>query len=295
MTRREWFIGVGAVAVLAAAVVNSVLVVGQNDQVTLSNFGKPAGVMNAVGEDAPGLKLKWPWTQATYIDRRSQAIEATSVTVTAADQTPMSVVAVLRYRIEDPGAFLAAAPDDATARSRLDRLTGQGLTEALSGASVDDIRLMAPGPWAKARAAVSERARQEGLGVSVIDLALSRALPAPPLDQAIYRRMQSALEQRAQLIRAQGDVAKARILAAADQDVVRTQTAAAAEADNLIAQGDAERADIFQKSFGQDPGFADFYNSMQVYDQTLAQGDTTLVLSPDSPLLKYLKRGPTGK
>lgn len=295
MTRRDWIAGLAAVVALAAAAASSVFIVGQNDQVALSNFGKPAGVINAVGQDEPGLKLKWPWVQTTYLDRRSQAIEASPVTVAAADRTPMSVVAVLRYRIDDPAAFLAAAPDDATARSRLDRLVDQGLGAALAGASVDDIRLMGPGAWNAARDGVAARARQAGLGVAVEGLTLASALPASPLDQAIYKRMQTALEQHAQQVRAQGDATKARISAIADQDALRTDAAAKAEADNLIAQGDAQRAEIFRQSFGRDPSFADFYNTMQVYDQTLAQGDTTLVLSPNSPLLKYLKYGPSGK
>lgn len=295
MNRREWIGVLAGAAALAAIAASSVFVVGQNDQVALADFGKPAGVVNPAGENAPGLKLKWPWTRAIYLDRRSQTIEASPVTVTASDQTPISVVAVLRYRIDDPASFLAAAPDEATARSRLDRVVGQGLVTAMSGASLDDIRLMSPALWEKARQTVAARASQEGLGVAVVDLTLARALPAAPLDQGIYKRMQDALEQEAMQIRAQGDAQKAQIIAAADQNVARIQTDADAESANLVAQGDAQRTDIFQKSFGQDPGFADFYNTMQVYDQTLAQGDTTLVLSPNSPLLKYLKHGPNGK
>jgi membrane protease subunit HflC len=33
---------------------------------------------------------------------------------------------------------------------------------------------------------------------------------------------------------------------------------------------------------------------MQAYEQSLGQGDTTLVLSPDSAFFKYFEKGPAG-
>jgi membrane protease subunit HflC len=49
---------------------------------------------------------------------------------------------------------------------------------------------------------------------------------------------------------------------------------------------------IFANSFGRDPKFAAFYRSMQAYEASLGQGDTTMVLSPDSDFFKFFKNGP---
>ena len=60
-------------------------------------------------------------------------------------------------------------------------------------------------------------------------------------------------------------------------------------------EGDAQRTRIFAQAYGRDPSFAAFYRSMQAYEASLGQGDTTLVLSPDSAFFRYFERGPTGR
>jgi membrane protease subunit HflC len=59
-----------------------------------------------------------------------------------------------------------------------------------------------------------------------------------------------------------------------------------------MGQGDALRTRIFAQSFGKDPAFASFFRSMQAYEQSFSDGQTTLVLSPDSAFFRYFERGP---
>ena len=48
---------------------------------------------------------------------------------------------------------------------------------------------------------------------------------------------------------------------------------------------------IYAQSFGKDPSFAAFWRSMQAYDAALGQGDTTMVLTPDSDFFRYFQKG----
>jgi len=82
------------------------------------------------------------------------------------------------------------------------------------------------------------------------------------------------------------------IMAAADKQVAITLAAAHEEAERTRGEGDSKRAILFAQSFGKDPSFAAFYRSMQAYEAALGQGDTTMVLSPDSDFFKYFKNGP---
>ncbi len=61
----------------------------------------------------------------------------------------------------------------------------------------------------------------------------------------------------------------------------------------LTGEGDAEATIIYAQSFGQDPEFYAFTRRLQTYEKVLAT-DTTLMLRPDSELLRYLQ-SPTGK
>jgi membrane protease subunit HflC len=81
-------------------------------------------------------------------------------------------------------------------------------------------------------------------------------------------------------------------MADADLQVAITLATAHEQAETLRGEGDAKRAILFAKGFGRDPQFAAFYRAMQAYEAALGQGDTTMVLSPDSDFFKYFKQGP---
>jgi membrane protease subunit HflC len=124
------------------------------------------------------------------------------------------------------------------------------------------------------------QARSSRLGIEIIDVRIKRAdLPAAN-QTAVYERMRTAREQEATRIRAEGDQKQREIIATAT-----------GEAERIRGEGDAERARLFAESFGRDPGFAAFYRSMKAYVASMAQGDATLVLSPDSDFFKYFGRG----
>ena len=81
-------------------------------------------------------------------------------------------------------------------------------------------------------------------------------------------------------------------MADADKQVAITLAAANEQAAKTRGEGEAKRAVLFAQSFGRDPAFASFYRSLQAYETSLGQGDTTMVLSPDSAFFKYFQKGP---
>ena len=142
---------------------------------------------------------------------------------------------------------------------------------------------------------VRARAARSHLGIDVIDLRIKRAdLPAAN-ELAVYQRMRSSLQQQAAQIRAEGEATKREVMADADKQVTITLAAATEESFATRGAGDGESARIFTASFGKDPSFAAFYRSMQAYEGSLADADTTLILSPDSDFFKYFKKGPMAR
>jgi membrane protease subunit HflC len=106
--------------------------------------------------------------------------------------------------------------------------------------------------------------------------------------------MQTQRAQIAAQYRAQGEQQKREIIAGADKDVAITLATAQEEGETTRGVGDAQRTRIFAQAFGKDPSFAAFYRSMQAYEAGLGQGDTTMILSPDSAFFKYFEGGPSG-
>ena len=296
MTRSPliFFAILGFVALVVLA--NSLFVVEQRQQAIVLRFGQPVRVIHAPGQPGAGLNFKQPFVEnVVKFDRRNLALEADQEEVISADQKRLVVDAFLRYRISDPLQYYRTLRDERTAQDRLERLVNSSLREVLGQINQSDIisgqrdRLMR-----QSKLDVSRRAKESRLGIEIIDFRIKRA-DLPSANQAsVYRRMQTQRQQIAAQYRAQGEQQKREIIANADKEVVITIATAQQEGETTRGEGDSQRTRIFAQAFGKDPAFASFYRSMQAYEAGLGQGDTTLVLSPDSAFFKYFEQGPGG-
>ena len=293
---RNLMVGWLAVVFVAGVVLaNTFYVVKQTDQAIVLRLGQAVGVINAAGEDDPGLKVKIPFIENVIaLDKRNQALDAGQEEILASDQERLVVDGFIRYRIVDPLQYYRTLGDvDEVAHDRMDRLVNASLRQVLGSATADDIisgrrsALMA-----QARDEVATEAKAARLGIQIIDLRIKRADLPDTIRAAVYRRMQTARQQEAAQARALGEQKKREIMADADKQVAITLATAHEEAETTRGEGDNKRAILFASSFGKDPKFAAFYRSMQAYEAALGQGDTTMVLSPDSDFFKYFKNGP---
>jgi len=293
MNRRSLIAALVVVVVAIALLATTLFTVGQTKQAIVLRFGRPVRVINALGENNPGLKVKAPWESVVRFDKQNQGLDADTAEIIAADQERLSVDAFLRYRITDPVTYYTSLGDEATAHDRLDRLISATLREVLGSADHTDIisgrraQLMQ-----QATSEVASQAKAERLGIQVIDLRIKHADLPEANAEAVYQRMKTERQQMAAQIRAVGEQKKLEIMAEADKEATITIATADGDAARIRGDGDAQRALLFAKSFGRDPSFAAFYRAMQAYDSALGQGDTTFVLSPDSAFLRYLKTGP---
>jgi membrane protease subunit HflC len=230
--------------------------------------------------------LKVPFIEnLVTFDKRSLAVEQDKEEITSANQQKMIVDAFIRYRIIDPLQFYKSAYSSGGADNGdalLKRVVNSALREALGTATTPEIIsekrdiLMR-----QVRDDVARRVALSKFGVQIIDLRIKRAdLPEANAD-AVYQRMQTQRQQDAQRIRAMGDQKARDVLGEASK-----------EAETTRGEADAQRAQIFAQSYGKDPSFAAFYRSMRAYENSLANDQTSLVLSPDSDFFKYFKQGP---
>jgi membrane protease subunit HflC len=294
MTSRQIVMGVIALTLLTL-IFQTFYVVDQREQAIIVQFGDPVRVVNAPGTDQAGLNLKVPFIeQVLKLDRRNIAVEADQEEIITAGQERLMVDAFLRYRISDPEQFYRTLRDEATAADRVGRLLNSSLRQVLGGATDDDIvsgrrsQLMQ-----QVKTDMARRAESSRLGIQVIDVRIKRAdLPAANRE-FVFRRMSTARQQEAAQLRAQGEQRKREVIASADREVAITLATAREEAGQITGEGDAQRTRIFANSFGRDPSFAAFFRSMQAYEQSFADGQTTMVLSPDSAFFRYFERGPT--
>lgn len=286
------FLGVVALVLLA----NTFFVVDQRQQALVLRLGEPVRVINAPGKPGAGLNLKIPmFENVVKFDRRNVALESKQEEIITADRQRLVVDAFVRYRISDPLAFYRTLRDERTAADRIERLVDSSLRQVLGSARQVDIISANRGRLMQVtRTDVARRAEASRLGIQVIDVRIRRADFPTNNQEAVFRRMQTDRQQEAARLRALGEQQKREIMAGADREVTITLAQAQEQGEIARGEGDALRTRIYAQAYGKDPSFAAFWRSMQAYEQSLAQGDTTMVLSPDSAFFKYFDRGPSG-
>ncbi len=264
--------------------------VDQREQALILRFGEPIKVVNPWNADEdPGLHIKaLPWEDVVKFDRRNLMLDIPPQEITASDQERLIVDAFSRYRIADPLQFYKAVRDVRGAQARLAPFMEASLRRVLGGVKSSDI---VSGHRAELmiaiRDAVNTQAAESNLGVEIIDVKIRRADLPEQNAEKVFSRMQSERQQAASLIRAEGEE-KARTVRAEAARTVRVTLAKAKEKSSILrGAGDAKRNDIYAAAYSKDPEFFAFYRSMEAYEKALADGKTSMVLSPDSEFFSY--------
>jgi membrane protease subunit HflC len=221
-----------------------------------------------------------------YVDKRILDLENSSQEVIAADQKQLMVDAFARYRVRDALKFYQTVGSVDGANSRLSPFLNSALRAALGEATLTQVvRDQREQLMARVRDQLDREAQQ--FGITVVDVRIRRADLPEQNSQAVYKRMQTEREREAQEFRSQGTQKAQEIRARADRDATVIVAEATSRAEQTRGEGDAERNRIFAEAYGRDPDFFAFYRSMQAYDAGLQQGDTRLLVRPDSDFFRF--------
>ena len=288
MNRSIILLGVLAAAIFTAS--STLFTVHQTQQVLITQFGEPRRVIQE-----PGLHWKLPFIQSVIgFDRRLLDFDAPGEEVILGDQRRLIVDSFTRYRITDPLRFFqTVGATEAGIRARLNSIVTSSLRRVLGNEpllavlSTDRARIMG-----EIRRQVNEEARQ--FGIAVEDVRIRRADLPGENTQAILSRMQSERERVAREARAEGAEVAQRVRASAERERTVLIAEAQAQADILRGQGEQEAIRIFAEAFQRDPAFFQFWRTMQAYREAFAEGDTRLVLTPDSEFFRYFRESPNG-
>ncbi|MFZ1469879.1 MAG: protease modulator HflC [Paracoccaceae bacterium] len=279
-----------AVAIVITAL-SSVFIVDERKKALVLQFGE---IMQE--KETPGLGFKLPFIQEVfYYEDRILGLQTERQEVTLLGERRLVVDAFARWRITNLRAFRQAtgAEGEGRAQALLNNILQQAIPEVLGKTtpdkvlSVDRTALMNQ---------ILEIARREAasLGVTVIDVRLTRTdLPDANL-KATYARMRAEREREAADEIGRGGEAAQRVRASADRTVVEETSKARKTAETIRGEADAERNRILAEAYGKDPEFFAFIRSLQAYQVALNGKNSTIVMQPDSEFFEYLRsdKGP---
>ena len=287
MSRSMIAAAVAAVFVLIL-VSASLFTVTQTEQVLITQFGQP---IRPISE--PGLHAKVPFIQTVILfDRRLLDYETPGEEVILSDQRRLIVDSFTRFRITDPlKYFQAVGPAEDGIRARLNSVVTSAIRRVLGNETLLNVLSAQRGRiMGTVRGQVTEE--MKAFGVTIEDVRLRRADLPEENTRAILARMKSERDRIAKQLRAEGAEASARIRADAERDRTVLLADARAQADRLRGDGEGQAIKIYADAYGRDADFYSTYRTLQAYREAFVNGQSRLVLTPDSDFLKMLREEP---
>jgi membrane protease subunit HflC len=273
---------VGALGLLAILLGGATYIVPEWQQAIVTQLGQPIRTVRD-----PGLYWKVPVLHTvTYFDKRVLAAETGSAEYLTLDKKRLLIDHISRWEIVDPLQFFRTVRDERGAIARLDDIITARLRQEVARAVFTEI-------IREKRDVIMDTVTREArtlaapFGLRVVDVRVRRAdLPAE-VQASVFARMQAERQRIALRYRAEGEEKGREIRAGADKEREIILARAYQESQSLRGTGDAQAITVTGQAFGRDPAFYGFVRRLETYERVFTE-DTTIVLRPDSDLLRYL-------
>ena len=290
--------------------------VNMREQVVITQFGKPKG--KPITE--AGLKFKIPFIQkANVFDKRILPWDGPVSQMPTKEKTLIMVDTYARWQISDPLTFLERLRDERTASSRLNDILGSETRNTIAKHELIEVIRTTKGrvpeqsevivegdttgvvgvlpPISRGRSALerdiyeTSKIKLEMFGIKLLDIRFKRVNYNQTVEGQIYQRMISERKQIADRFRSEGAGEAAKILGKMEKELNTIESEAYKQVQTIMGNADAEATEIYASAYNQSPEAAEFYEfskTMELYPEMIG-GKSTVVLSTDSDLFKYLK------
>jgi membrane protease subunit HflC len=291
MTSRQMFVLIALVGVFLL-LGSSMFVVNQQQQALVLQFRE---AVRTVRE--PGLEFKIPFIQTVVMfDKRVLPLEPPDQEAILADQKRIVVDAFARYRITDPLKFFQRLNNERVAADQLSILVNSSMRQVLGTLTMKDVLSPDRGKiMVSIRDEMNAKAKASDYGVEIVDVRIRRADLPDETSQSIFARMRSERQREAAEFRAKGQEQSQEIKAKAERERTILLAEARRKSETTRGEGDEEALRTIAIATGKDPQFYAFFRSLQAYRETLANKDTSLVLSPDSDFFRSFNSRALGK
>jgi modulator of FtsH protease HflC len=237
--------------------------------------------------EKPGLHLKYPFIQDLLVfDKRILAAEARPSEYITLDKKRLTVDTVSRWKIVHPLEFYQTVRNHSGAIARLNEIISARLRQEIANHDFKQF-IREERQKITEKVTVETKHAANGFGISVIDVRIKRVDLPEDVQASVFARMKAERERIAKRYRAEGEEKGREIRAGADKEREIIFAEAYRQSEVLRGEGDAEATDVYAEAYGKDEEFFSFFRHLEVYRKVLVS-DTTLLLRPDSPLLKYL-------
>ena len=305
---------IGAVGLIILS--GAAYTVNMREQVVITQFGDPKG--DPVTE--AGLKFKVPFIQkVNSFDKRILPWDGPVSPMPTKEKTNIMVDTYARWQISDPLKFFQKLRDERSADSRLNDILGSETRNTVAKHELIEVIRTTQGrvpeqsevivegdatgvvgvlpPISRGRSALesdiyeTSKVKLEEFGIKLLDIRFKRVNYNQTVERQIYQRMISERKQIADRFRSEGAGEAAKILGKMEKELNTIESEAYKQVQTIMGEADAQATQIYASAYNQSPEAAEFYEfskTMELYPEIIG-GKSTVVLSTDSDLFKYLK------
>ena len=302
--------GVVGILIIIIILASSLYVVKENEQVIITQFGRPVGDPIST----PGLKAKAPLIQAAHrFEKRFLEWDGDPNQLPTKDKRFIWVDMYARWRITDPLLYFQRLRDERGAQTRLDDiLDGESRNAIANHNLLEVIRNTNRTPQRselelrdetglepisvgrdsiRIEILTNAQSRTVDLGIEILDVQFKRINYVEDVRRKVYERMVAERRRIADRFRSEGEGEASRINGDRERELKLITSEAYRKAREIRGDADATAAAVYAAAYNRSQesrAFYEFLKTMEIYKTTLDR-ETSLILSTDGEFYRFIK------
>jgi membrane protease subunit HflC len=262
--------------------------VDEREYVVITQFGEP---IKAIKE--AGLNWKWPdpIQSVNRYNNRLMTYEMGETEYLTEDKKNVMVDAYVVWNIDNPIKFMKTVKHRNGAETRLADILSSEI--GISLGKYDLSSLISTNPenirfgrmMDEIKEKISQKATDYGTGIADVKITL---LNFPERNKlSVFKRMRAERERIAKGYRSEGTEKALKIRADADKQTQIILSEAYEKAQKIKGEAEARAIKVYAQAYEKDIKFYELIRTLESYEKFI-DGKTTVVLSADSELLKFI-------
>ena len=259
--------------------------IDEREQGVVLQFGKPVTTVKSPGIH---MKLPFPIQNLVMFEDRILDYDAAPTEVVTKDKKNLVIDNFAKWRIVEPLLFLQTVRDENGAQARLDDIIYSELRVEVGKHELSEI-------VSTSRENIMENvskttdAKSREYGIEIIDVRIKRTDLPEENEKAVFNRMRAERTRIAKKYRSEGEEEALKIRAETDKEKTIILAEAYKTSQTIRGEGESLALKIYADAYKQDPGFFEFFRTLEAYRNTI-DSNTTIVLSQDDQFLKFLNK-----
>ena len=278
------------VVIVITLIFYSSFTVNEKELVIVTRFGKPVRTLNQAG-----LYFKLPGflESINRLEKRAKILTTQPIQLLLGDKNPLILTCYVCWKVSDPLVFLQSLTSTEISEQKIGDMVNSLLGSTLGDYTIENIINVQPESikLEEIEKKILDNSKEKAIakyGIQIIDVGIRRLAYPKIVAQSVYERMRAEREKEAKKYVAQGREEAANIESQANKEVATIIAEAQKQSEILKGQGDRQSMMIYAEAYNKDIDYFEFINSLEACKE-LMKKNSTLILSTDSEVLKYLK------